>query len=239
MAFEIPAKPAAHVNDYAGVLSDADEQAIEGRLVDFERASSTQIVVATVPSLDGGAIEDLTIRLFEQWAVGQKDRNNGVLLLLAVQDRRARIEVGYGLEDRLTDALSRRILEERLFPSLRKGDYGGGVLATCDGIIEATRGAYVARPPARRKSPWFVPLIPLGIILLFILLGLQRGQGLTGRGRRRLLRSGPFWWGGMGGGGGGGWSGGSWGGGGGGGGGFGGFSGGGGMSGGGGASGSW
>lgn len=224
------------MNDYAGVIDASAEPAIEGRLADFERTSSTQIVVVTIPSLAGDAIEDVAIRVFERWGLGQKGRNNGVLLLIAVGDRRARIEVGYGLEDRLTDALSRRILEQRLFPALRGGDYGAGVLATAEGIIEATQGAYKATPRPRKRAALLAPLLPLVIIVLFILFGLQRGRDLTGRGRRRVYRSGPFWWGG----GGGGWSGGSWGGGGGGGGGgFGGFSGGGGMSGGGGASGSW
>lgn len=200
------------------------------------------MVVVTIPSLDGDAIEDLAVRIVEKWGLGQKERNNGVLLLIAVRDRRAKIEVGYGLEDRLTDALSRRILEDRLFPAFREKDYAGGVLATCDGIIEATRGAYVAAPPKRRRVPPAAVLVPLAILVVFILLGLQGGSGLTRRGRRRYYRSGPIWWGGPGGfgGGGGGWGGGfGGGGGGGGGGGFGGFSGGGGLSGGGGASGSW
>jgi uncharacterized protein len=234
-AFEIPAKPAARVNDYAGILDAASETAIEARLAAFERESSTQVVVAIVPALDGQEIEDLAVRVVESWGLGQKDRNNGVLLLIAVKDRRARIEVGYGLEDRLTDALSRRILEERLFPAFRNGDYAGGVLATCEGVIAATRGAYVAAPRKRKTTPLLGVIVPLVILIVFVLIGLQGGSGMTGRGRRRYYRSGPIWWGGGGGfgGGGGGF------GGGGGGGGFGGFSGGGGMSGGGGASGSW
>jgi uncharacterized protein len=193
-------------------------------------------VVAIVPTLDGQAIEDLAVHVVETWGLGQKDRNNGVLLLIALKDRKARIEVGYGLEDRLTDALSRRILEDQLFPAFRKGDYAAGVLATCDGIIAATRGAYVAAPRKRRSTPHLALLVPLVILVVFILIGLQGGSGMTGRGRRRYYRSGPFWWGG-GGLGGGGYGGGGFGGGGGGG--FGGFSGGGGLSGGGGASGSW
>jgi uncharacterized protein len=233
-AFELPAKPAARVNDYASVLDDAGKSAIEGRLAAFERQTSTQVVVAIIPSLDGEAIEDVAVRAVETWGLGQKDRNNGVLLLIAKRDHRARIEVGYGLEDRLTDALSRRILEDRLFPALRSGNYAAGVLATCDGIIEATRGAYVALPRKRKSVPLLAVIVPLAILLVFILIGLRGGSGMTGGGRRRYYRSGPIWWGG----GGGGFGGGGFGGGGGGGG-FGGFSGGGGMSGGGGASGSW
>ena len=239
-AFAVPEKPAARVNDYVGVLDAASKSAIEEKLAAFERESSNQIVVAIIPSLDGDAIEDRTVRLLEQWGLGQKDRNNGVLLLVAMSDHRARIEVGYGLEDRLTDALSRRIIEERLTPAFRNEQYGEGILATCEGIVQATRGAYVGLPPRRRVSSIVPVVVPLVILLIFVLIGLQRGSGMTGRGRRRTFRSGPFWWGGGGGFGGGGFGGGGFGGGGaGGGGGFGGFSGGGGLSGGGGASGSW
>ena len=236
-AFDFPAKPAARVNDYARVLDDAGRSAIEARLAAFERESSTQIVVATIPSLDGQSIEDVAVRVVENWGLGQKDKNNGVLLLIAISDRRARIEVGYGLEDRLTDALSRRILEDRLFPALRAGNPAAGVLSTCDGIIEATRGAYVSPRRKAKATPLLAVVVPLAILLIFILLGLRGGSGISRGGRRRTYRSGPFFWGG-----GGGFGGGGFGGGGGfsgGGGGFGGFSGGGGMSGGGGASGSW
>jgi uncharacterized protein len=217
------------------VLTADATRAVEGKLLDFERASSTQLVVVTIPSLDGDAIEDTAARTVERWGLGQKDRNNGVLLLIAVRDRRARIEVGYGLEDKLTDALSRRILEDRLFPALRQGDYAGGIAATCDAIIDATRGAYVALPPKKKRVSGFAAIVPLIIIVVFILIAMQSGGGFSGRGRRRVFRSGPIWWsgGGWGSGGGGGFGGSS------GGGGFGGFSGGGGLSGGGGASGSW
>ncbi|HZN55923.1 MAG TPA: TPM domain-containing protein, partial [Candidatus Polarisedimenticolaceae bacterium] len=204
LAFDVPAAPLARVNDFGGILDPQAERTIEGRLADFERESSSQVVVVTIPSLDGDAIEDLAVRIVEKWGLGQKERNNGVLLLIAVRDRRAKIEVGYGLEDRLTDALSRRILEDRLFPAFREKDYAGGVLATCDGIIEATRGAYVAAPPKRRRVPPAAVLVPLAILVVFILLGLQGGSGLTRRGRRRYYRSGPIWWGGPGGFGGGG-----------------------------------
>jgi uncharacterized protein len=217
------------VNDYAGVLNAQAESAIGAKLAEFERDSSTQIVVAVIPALDGDAIEDVATRTLERWGLGQKGRNNGVLLVIAMAERRARIEVGYGLEDRLTDALSRRILEDRLFPAFRTGDYAAGISATCDGIIEATRGAYAGVPRKRIPTSALSVIVPLVILIIFILLGLQGGSGLSGRGRRRFYRSGPIWWGGGGG----------FGGGGGGGGGFGGFSGGGGMSGGGGASGSW
>ena len=206
--------------DVAGIVDDAAESALEGRLAAFERDSSTQIVVATVPTLQGEEISDFANRLFERWEIGQKGKNNGVLLLIATQDRKARIEVGYGLEDRLTDALSRRILEERLFPAFRQGKFSEGVTDACEGIMQAVQGAYVARKAAPRRGLPIAALIFGGFVALVILIALQRGNSIGPRGRRRFYRSGPIIWGG----GGGGW---------------GGFSGGGGMSGGGGASGSW
>ena len=171
-------------------------------------------------------------RAHEKWGLGQKDKNNGVLLLISAGDRRARIEVGYGLEDRLTDALSRRILEERLFPAFREQNYAAGISAACDGIIEATQGAYVAASKKKPSGKTAVSVLVLFVIMMIIIAILkgQGGSGISGRGRRRYYRSGPFWWGTAGGLGGSGW-------GGGGGGGFGGF--GGGRSGGGGASGGW
>ena len=226
--------------DLAGILDEARARSLDARLATFERESSTQIVVATIPSLEGEEIADVANRLFERWGLGQKDENNGVLLLVAIGDRRARIEVGYGLEDRLTDALSRRILEDRLFPAFRQKRYADGIDATCEGIIQASQGAYVGRPARSRKGVPIAAVVLFAFVVVVILIALQRGSSIGPRGRRRFLRSGPIIWGGGWGGGGGGWSGGGFGGGGGGGwSGGGGFSGGGGMSGGGGASGSW
>jgi len=234
-AFTVPDKTTARVNDYTGTLDAASKSSIESRLAAFEQESSNQVLVAVIPSLDGEPIEDVAIRTFERWGLGQKGSNNGVLLLIAMSDRKARIEVGYGLEDRLTDALSRRILEERLFPAFRQGKFSEGVTDACEGIMQAVQGAYVARKAAPRRGLPIAALIFGGFVALVILIALQRGNSIGPRGRRRFYRSGPIIWGG----GGGGWGGGGFGGGGGGGGGWGGFSGGGGMSGGGGASGSW
>jgi uncharacterized protein len=168
-AYDVPDKPAARVNDYAGILDAGAESAIESKLRDFESASSTQIVVAAIPSLDGAAIEDVATRTFEKWGLGQKGRNNGVLLLIAMENHRAKIEVGYGLEDRLTDALSRGILEDRFFPAFRDKDYAGGISATCDAIISATQGAYTALPKKRSSAPALSVIVPLIILIVFIL----------------------------------------------------------------------
>jgi len=174
-AFDVPVVPSARVNDYADVLEANAEAAIEAKLAKFERESSTQVVVVVVPTLDGQAIEDVALRTFERWGLGQRGKDNGVLVLASMADTRARIEVGYGLEDRLTDALSRRILEDALFPAFRNGDHAGGILATCDGIIAATRGAYRS-PPQKREGTSILQIIGfvaafiafLGIFILFV-----------------------------------------------------------------------
>src|SRR6185295_12628307 len=113
---DMPAAPAARVNDYAGLLDSGGKAAIESKLAAFESESSNQIVVAIFPSLDGESLEDFTNRLFERWKLGQTKLDNGVLLAIYTQDRKARIEVGYGLEHVLTDAKARLVLEDELSP---------------------------------------------------------------------------------------------------------------------------
>lgn len=194
------------------------------------------MAVALFPGLEGEDLEDFTNRLFERWRLGEKGRDDGVLLALFLAERRSRLEVGYGLEEKLTDALGGRILREDLAPHLRAGRLADGLDAAIAGVAAALRGE--ARPERRRRGP----PVPLLVVILFsavviagfIAAARQAGVAYDHRGRHRPRRGGPFWWGGLGGGMGGGWRGGS-------GGGFsgGGFSGGGGSSGGGGASGSW
>ena len=227
--------------DASGVLPTESVARIEQLLAAHERATTDQVVVAVYPSLEGEDLEEWTHRVFEAWGLGAKAKNNGVLLAIFSQDRKARIEVGYGLEDRLPDAAASRILRERLFPALKQGDWGGGVEDAVRGILAAVGGQAA---PVRRRTRSVPPWLPIVTILLFFILvrilsrAQARSYGRRGRGRGVIV--GPWWWGG-GGFGGGGFRGGGFGGGGFGGGGFGGggFSGGGGMSGGGGASGSW
>lgn len=222
--------------DAAGVLPPGSAERIEQLLSAHERATTDQVVVAVYPSLEGEDLEEWTHRVFEGWALGRKGKNNGVLLAIFSRDRKARIEVGYGLEDRLPDATASRILRERLFPALKQGNWGEGVEDAVQGILAALGGQAI---PVRRRTPSIPPWLPIVLILAFFIVAriLSRAQARSygRRGRRRGVIVGPWWWGGGGFGGGGFRSGGF------GGGGFGGggFSGGGGMSGGGGASGSW
>ena len=246
-AQEFP-KLTGRVVDSANLLPPAEEAAITQKLAALEQASSRQLVVATVPDLGGYPIEDYGYQLGRAWGIGQEEANNGVILLVAPNDRKVRIEVGYGLEPIVTDALSNQIISGQILPRFRENDYPGGITAGVDALIqqlqapteEAEQRALAAAQAQQQSSGEggggsIFPLIFWGIVLFFIVLPMLR-RGRRGRRYRRGGLPVVIWGPGFGGGSGGGWGGGGFGGGGGG---FGGFSGGGGSFGGGGASGSW
>jgi len=137
-AMAAPEFPAlsGRVVDGANILSPATEQALTGKLAGLEAATSRQLVVVTVPSLGGYEISDYGYQLGRHWGIGQGKLNNGALLIVAPGERRVRIEVGYGLEPILTDAMSSVIINTRITPRFRQGDYDGGVTAGVDALIE-------------------------------------------------------------------------------------------------------
>ncbi|HXK08859.1 MAG TPA: TPM domain-containing protein [Vicinamibacteria bacterium] len=231
----LPPPPSAYFNDYAGLVAPADAQRLDAKLRQFAQQTSTQVVVAVFKSLPSASLEDFTLRTAQSWGVGRKDRSNGAVLFVFVNDRKMKIEVGYGLEGALPDILAGRILDNEVRPRFRAGDYAGGLEAGVDAILAATRGEYKAPPPKRPGVPVVAILIVVAFAILFIWLAshgaLSGGRTYGGGG----WRGGSWGGGGWGSGGGGGWGGGGggWGGGGGG------FSGGGGSFGGGGASSSW
>ncbi|MSV36084.1 MAG: hypothetical protein EXQ47_10895 [Bryobacterales bacterium] len=230
-------KPTGYVNDFAGVLDGGSKQALEEYAANLERVTGAQMAIVLVPTLDGDPVEDAANRLYREWGIGQKGKNEGLLLLLAIRDRKSRAEVGYGLEPIITDGQAGGILRA-IAPILRQGNYGGGLLAAAETIgrqIAQEKGVDLSggqpEQRIRRRSPGPsipFPLIVIGIIILLSLLsrgGSGGGGFLTGMILGNMM------------GGRGGWGGGGFGGGGGGGGGFGGFSGG--DSGGGGTSSDW
>jgi uncharacterized protein len=219
----------ARVVDAANMLSPAVEERLAGELKALEDSSGRQMVVATIPDLQGYEIEDYGYQLGRAWGIGDKDRDDGVVFIVAPNERKVRIEVGYGLEPVLTDALSSLILQRQVIPAFQAGDMEGGVVAGAEAIIaqlglpEAEARALAARAEPATEEGGPVPLVAIVVaIVIFVILSFLFG---------------PFWWvplvmsgGGRGGGGfrggGGGFGGG-------------GFSGGGGSFGGGGSSGSW
>ena len=219
------------MNDLAGLLSAGERAALEAKLEAYERESGQQFVLLTVPSLEGDPLEDFSIRVAERWKVGRKGKDDGLILIVAAQDRKMRIEVGYGLEGDLPDAFAAQVIRNTLTPAFRAQAFAQGINAAFDQLIARASGKPPPEPerreerrPVVRKSSRFAPILFAVLLLLFL------GGGGGGRRRRRGI-SPIFMLGGLGGGSRGGF------GGGGGGGGFGG--GGGGGFGGGGASGSW
>jgi uncharacterized protein len=235
LALVIPPAPSARVNDYAGVLKPDEVRRLETLLAEREQATGAQMVVAIFPSLEDESVEDVGIRLAERWRIGQKSLDNGVILLVFLKERRVRMEVGYGLEPVLPDAVAGQIIRDHITPRFREGKYAAGiedaVKATFERIgVPDASGKRTARPAPRGGAdlPWaWLPLIlVVGISFLYRMFAPRR-RGRNGYTGGRGGWSAPIFFPG----GGGGWSGG--------GGGGGGFSGGGGGFGGGGASGDW
>jgi len=230
----LPPKPSRYVTDRAGVLSSDRAEALNARLEQFEQDTSNQLLVwidRKVP--EDFALEEFTVATARKWGAGQAGRNNGVVLFVFTEDRKMRIEVGYGLEGAIPDATAHRIQEDEILPRFRQGDYAGGVEAGAAALIAAAKGEYKGTGTTvdqrRRGSRSGTSIsgcggFPLLFFLFFFILP------LLFRARRgwRTYGGGGFWTSGWGGGGGGGFSGGG-----------GGFSGGGGSFGGGGSSGSW
>lgn len=137
------------VNDYARMLSPEAAARLEQKLAAFERDQSTQIVVLTIPTLQGDDIDQFAIRVADQWKIGQKGKDNGVLLIIAKAEHKVRIEVGMGLQGVLPDITAGQIIRNVMGPLLKAGDFDQGITAGVDGIIAATQGEFKATPEQR------------------------------------------------------------------------------------------
>lgn len=168
-----------HVHDEAKVLSQQTIDALETKLSEYEDSTSNQIAILIVTSLDGESLEDYSLRVAEKWKLGQKDKDNGVLLLIAVEDHKIRIETGYGLEGVLTDALCSRIIRNELAPDFRKDDYDTGVSSGVQAIMDAIGGEYSADGVNEDlfealgvKERLLIGLFIFGILGIFTFIGL-------------------------------------------------------------------
>ncbi len=241
--FPKPMNPPRQVNDFAGVLSESDKQDLERKLQAYADSTSSEIAIVTLKSTGVYDIADYSFKLGERWGIGKKGKNNGVLILAAINDRKIWIATGYGLEGALPDGLVGRIIRNEITPFFKSGNYYQGFLEGVEAIVKAASGEYKADPSEHQEEgfPIGAAVLILIIMVVIIVFATRGGGGGNGRGGRYISRRGTdIFTGGMiggmfGGGGFGGSSGGS--GGGFGGGGFGGF--GGGSFGGGGAGGSW
>jgi uncharacterized protein len=234
----VPKKPSLAeglVVDQTKTLTPEQELTLEQKLIAYDKSTSNQIAIVIIPTLKGNSIEDVALQIGRDWGVGgQADKDNGVVILVAKNDRKMRIEVGYGLEGAVTDYITSSIIQNTLRPNFKEDNYYRGLTEAVDEIIKAAAGRYTAPEGYGKKSGIKKWHIILAVIVIWIILSAigrgGRGGGLVSR-RGYSNWGGPIWWGGGGhSSGGGGWSGG-------GGGGFGGF--GGGSFGGGGSSGSW
>jgi len=232
MAAEVmPPAPPRYFNDYANATRPPTRDQLNRTLEQFEKDTSSQIIVAVFPKMQSdSSIEDYTQRVAESWRVGQKAKNNGAVLFVFINDRKMFIQVGYGLEGPIPDAIAKRIVADEITPRFRSGDFDAGLSAGVNALMSAARGEYkgTGRTAAQGGNKPRLPIIVIFILIIIVFSVLGSFRRATSFGRRG--RSGwvaPIIFGG---GGGGGWSGG---------GGGGGFSGGGGSFGGGGAGGSW
>lgn len=182
---EVPELWGVRVHDEAKVLSAQTIQQLEAQLKVHEDSTSNQIAILIITSLQGEAIEDYALRVAEKWQLGQKGKDNGVLVLIAIDDHKMRIEVGYGLEGVLPDAICSQIIRNEMAPNFRRGDYDAGVVAAVNAIVSAIGGEYEAEEggggakPMTGKDKALVGLFILGILGMFTYSGLVT-QGAAG-----------------------------------------------------------
>ena len=169
----IPPAPPRHFNDYAGVVDRGTADALNRQLEQFERDSSNQLLVVLYPRMESdSSVEDYTVRVAQAWQAGQHGRNNGAVLFAFMQEHQLYIQVGYGLEPKLTDALSKRIIEQEIVPHFRTGDVSGGMTAGVAAMIAATKGEYQGTGATRaqeRRANNSNPLVIILVVVLFIL----------------------------------------------------------------------
>jgi len=190
--FDIPDKPKEQTSlyDYVDLLPPAQENALKQKLIRYSDSTSTQIVLAIISTTEGENINYLGAQWGQKWGIGQADKDNGVLILLAKDDRRIAINTGFGTEGALTDALSKRIIETVIIPEFRQGDYYGGLDKGCDAIFAALKGEFKAGDNQGKGSGKFpfralFPLIIFLVILIILANRNKRNGGGPGGRRRR------------------------------------------------------
>jgi uncharacterized protein len=185
------------VVDEAGILDPASKAALEQKLADFEAKTTGQLVVVTLKSLQGTSIEDYGYQLGRYWQIGQKDKNTGALLIIAPNERKVRIEVGYGFEGTLTDAVSKLIIENAIVPRLRVNDFAGGINRGVDDIIQAVsvdseEWKERARQRPDDESSLFDVIALLFFLFIFFMVVnsvTRQGRGYARRTERELTRT--------------------------------------------------
>jgi uncharacterized protein len=193
---EFPENPNKLVNDYTGTLSFAQVQQLEQKLVAFDDSTSTQIAIAILKSVGDYDINEYTLELGRKWKVGGAKKNNGIMIVVALGDRKISIQTGYGLEGVLPDVYAKRIIENEIKPYFKSANYYGGLAAGTDAIIKYTKGEYKSDPPKAKDKGGVSSIFIIIVIIIVIVIVLKRGgrggggsQVIGGRGVADAL----FW----------------------------------------------
>lgn len=176
-AQDFPEKPAKLVSDYAGVLSASEKAALERKLVAFDDSTSTQIAVALIKSVGDYDIAEYAVELGRKWGVGQKGKNNGIIIVAAIGDRKVTIQTGYGVEGALPDIYAKRIREEDIKPNFKAGKYYAGLDQATTSIIKFTKGEYKNDKPKASGKKNGVSIFVIIIIIIIVILLIKRGGG--------------------------------------------------------------
>ena len=198
-AQDFPERSNTLVTDYTNTLSADDKQRLESKLVAFNDSSSTQIAIVIIKSVGNYDIGEYGAALGRKWGIGQKGKNNGVLILVALADRKITIQTGYGAEGPLPDIITQEIRVNDINPRFKAGDYYGGLNAGVDQIIKYTKGEYKAdkKPQAKQNSGGGGSVLIVIIIVIVIIVLIFRNRGGGGGGRQIIGSRGgasPFWW---------------------------------------------
>lgn len=183
--------PPKLVNDFSGILLPQETQQLENKLQIYNDSSSTQITIVIENSLEDDDLFDYSFRLAQEWGIGQKGKNNGVLIYISTQDRKIRIQVGYGLEATLTDANCKQIIEELIKPAFKQKQYYLGINQATSRIIAITKGEYKSDTKEKKNNASKLILTILIVIIALVVLSISNKGGGGGK---TYSSSGSDWW---------------------------------------------
>ena len=183
-------KPLGPISDWAELLTPEQEAELNTRIEALKATNGAELAVVTIQSLQGGEIDDFSSKLFAQWGIGQKGKDNGVLLLTAVDDRKVRIEVGYGMEGVLPDAKTGRIQDETIVPRFKEGNYGQGILDGSFQLLQVMGGGELPEPTTTEGNPIVGVIVLLFFLFVFIVIVRAAIRGNKGGGSGGQLSSG-------------------------------------------------
>ncbi len=199
MAFaqELPERSTTLVTDYTNTLAAGDKQKLEDKLVAFNDSTSTQIAVVIMKSTGAYDINAYGVQLLRKWGIGEKKKNNGILVLVAMSDRKMSIQTGYGAEGAVPDIITKQIIDNDMQPRFKQGDYYGGLDAATTNLMKYMKGEYKAEPKKEKSGKGTGSGLILVIIIVVILILVFRNRGGGGGGRQIIGGRGgasPFWW---------------------------------------------